>query len=555
MQIAVVESVTKTIGSLALAYPYLRRLQVAETIGRIVTKGQEREVPTGGIIEVLVLNRLALRPSPISKVGDWAKTQAVKEVYGLAEEALNDDRIGRALDDIHSHRADLWAAIVVQGAKQFGIRLDQLHSDVTRLAFEGEYDQTEATTADGDGKVLPKINYGYAGKEDPTRKQLTLSLSISADGAMPTWYEVADGNAADVRAYLVHLQAVRKHLKLDHPLVVGDSKLISRENMLEFCRVGARFIGPSSLKEADREVLLSLWAAGKPFERLDLPTPDQPPSAGRYWGLETSEMLDDPEKGKCYRLRRLFIQSLDDRKAARHQRAKDLVKARRKLREIRQRLSRPVYRDRSLLDRKVAEAVAKVARHLKVEIVQKGKGWDVRWKLDHNQLRVDACFDGIYCLLTNESEEKATMQVVFRGYKDQSKVEGRFRVVKHPPIQVRPLWLHQPRRIESLIFVVMVALYLFALIEREARRVVSETGQVFTGLRPEGRDKLPATAKRLLEVFNSLSLVKQRLQVGSEVVEMLTPTTLTAIQAQVLDRLGLMKPEVYLQPKITPHPS
>jgi hypothetical protein len=29
-QIEVVESVTKTIGSLALAYPYLRRLQVAE---------------------------------------------------------------------------------------------------------------------------------------------------------------------------------------------------------------------------------------------------------------------------------------------------------------------------------------------------------------------------------------------------------------------------------------------------------------------------------------------------------------------------------------------
>jgi hypothetical protein len=32
MQIEVVESVSKTIGSLALAYPYLRRLGVAETI-------------------------------------------------------------------------------------------------------------------------------------------------------------------------------------------------------------------------------------------------------------------------------------------------------------------------------------------------------------------------------------------------------------------------------------------------------------------------------------------------------------------------------------------
>jgi uncharacterized protein with von Willebrand factor type A (vWA) domain len=46
MQIEVVESVTNTIGSLALAYPYLRRLEVAETIASLVIEGTERMVPT-----------------------------------------------------------------------------------------------------------------------------------------------------------------------------------------------------------------------------------------------------------------------------------------------------------------------------------------------------------------------------------------------------------------------------------------------------------------------------------------------------------------------------
>ena len=135
------------------------------------------------------------------------------------------------------------------------------------------------------------------------------------------------------------------------------------------------------------------------------------------------------------------------------------------------------------------------------------------------------------------------------------KVERRFRMVKQPPIQVRPVWLHQPQRIESLVFVVMVALFVFALIEREARRVVKESGQVFTGLRPEGRDKLPVTAGRLFEAFAPLSLVKQRMRVAGEVIDVLTPATLSPIQAQVLDRLGLMKPVSYLQPTITPHPT
>ena len=134
-------------------------------------------------------------------------------------------------------------------------------------------------------------------------------------------------------------------------------------------------------------------------------------------------------------------------------------------------------------------------------------------------------------------------------------IEQRFRVTKHPPLQVRPIWLHQPKRIASLIFVELVALFLFALIERAARRVVQASGQVFTGLRAEGRDHLPVTARALLDVFAPLGLIQQRLRVGAEVLTVSTPTTLTTIQAQILDRLDLLKPEAYLQPTITSHPA
>jgi hypothetical protein len=114
-------------------------LQVAESIDALVTAGKERQVPTGPLIEVLILNRLTLHPVPISQLGAWAQTQAIEEVYGLAPAALNDDRIGRALDEMHPHLSDLWAALVLQGTQAYGVRLDQLHSDVTRVAVEGAY--------------------------------------------------------------------------------------------------------------------------------------------------------------------------------------------------------------------------------------------------------------------------------------------------------------------------------------------------------------------------------------------------------------------------------
>lgn len=560
MLIEVIESVTKTIGTLALAYPYLRRLEVAETIDAITIKGKEREVPTGQVIETLILNRLSLRPTPISRVEDWARGQAVEEVYGFTGEALNDDRIGRALDEIHPHLMDLWASLVVKGAQSYHLRLDQLHSDVTRLAFEGDYDGVPAATETG--QVLPRINHGFTGKEDPSRKQVTLSLSVAADGGVPAWFRVADGNASDNRAYPAHLAAVRERLHLDKPLVVGDSKLITRPNMLAFCRVGARFIGPTGLTEIDRTLLLNLWQRGEPMHQLEeVPEEEAARRKGkgvpicRYWGLEAGEPLLDGDRGTSYPLRRLFVQSLDDRKAARHQRARDLARAHRELWILKGRLGRPAYRDRALLERKVTEALTKVKHYLRAEIVDTGNGLDLRWQLNRERLRGEARFDGIYCVLTNQTHAEATLQGVFLAYKGQSKVEGRFRVVKHPPIQVRPIWLHQPRRIESLIFVVMVALFLFALIEREARRVVEESGEVFTGLRPEGRDKLPVTAERLFEVFAPLNLVRQRLKVGDEAAEVITPATLTPIQAQILDRLKLMKPELYLQPTVSPYPA
>ena len=201
------------------------------------------------------------------------------------------------------------------------------------------------------------------------------------------------------------------------------------------------------------------------------------------------------------------------------------------------------------------QSSAKVRAFVPVEVVELPQGFDVRWRLDHHRLREAALFDGIYCLLTNWPLAEADLRTVFHAYKEQIQVEQRFRVTKHPPLQVRPVWLQQPTRIASLLFVVMVALFLFALIEREARRVVQASAQVFTGLRAEGRDHLPVTARVLLEAFAPLSLIQQRLRVGADLVTVSTPTTLTAIQAQILDRLDLMTPKAYLQPTITPHPT
>ena len=132
---------------------------------------------------------------------------------------------------------------------------------------------------------------GYTGKEDPSRKQVTLSLSVAADGALPAWYQVGDGNAADTQTYLRHLTAVQEYLDVQQPLVVGDSKLISGPNILGFCRARARFLGPTRLKPADRTRLRQLWAAGEPLHRLDRPPARPAGRAGAVLGVGVRRRL------------------------------------------------------------------------------------------------------------------------------------------------------------------------------------------------------------------------------------------------------------------------
>jgi hypothetical protein len=257
---------------------------------------------------------------------------------------------------------------------------------------------------------VARITPGFTGQEDPSRQQVTLSLSVAADGAIPAWYGVADGNAADTRAYLAPLAALRAALHLERPLVMGDSKLMTRANPLGFCRVGAHFIGPTSLTEAERAAVRAHWAADEVWHRLDPLAAGMKPTAGRYWGREQSEPLVDPERATTYDLRRLFVHSLDERRAARHQRAKDLARARRALWTLQHRLGRPAYRDRATVQRKVAEAVARVRPLLQVTISPTPGGVDGRWHLHQAQLREEAQFDGLYGLLTNLAAAAAPLR-------------------------------------------------------------------------------------------------------------------------------------------------
>ena len=90
-------SVEKVLGALPVVAEFCRRLDLAGIVDRACPVRDLAVLTHGQVIEALVANRLT-SPQPLWRVEDWARAWAVDEVFDIGADALNDDRIGRALD-------------------------------------------------------------------------------------------------------------------------------------------------------------------------------------------------------------------------------------------------------------------------------------------------------------------------------------------------------------------------------------------------------------------------------------------------------------------------
>src|SRR3954467_2146794 len=93
---------------------------------------------------------------------------------------------------------------------------------------------------------------------------------------------------------------------------------------------------------------------------------------------------------------------------------------------------------------------------------------------------------------------------VLRTYKEQGAVERRFHHLKGPPA-VAPMSLKKPERIGGLLCILIWALMVLALMERQARRELK--GEPLYGLYPEGRPSAAPTGPALIEGLSGLGVV------------------------------------------------
>lgn len=154
------------------------------------------------------------------------------------------------------------------------------------------------------------------------------------------------------------------------------------------------------------------------------------------------------------------------------------------------------------------------------------------WQIDEAALARLKELEGAFVLKTNLSKKKQPLATVLATYRGQSKVEKRFHDLKGP-LAVTPMFLENPKRIAGLLLILMWALTVIALLERQVRKNLK--GQPMYGLYPENRPSPAPTGTRLLQAFETLSIVVIRDRSGPQRVL----GQFSAIQREILKLLDL----------------
>jgi transposase len=455
----------------------------------------------------VVIRNLVMRHGPVYALGEWASRYDPGTV-GLAVDdvaLLNDDRIGRMLARLFdADRASLLTRLVLDAVATFDIDLSRLHNDSTSLKLSGAYEQADGR--ERGGKPTPAAAHGSSKDHRPDLKQLVWILTVTADGAVPIAFRVADGNTADVATHIATWDTLVELTGRSDFLYVADSKLASFDNVAHIHTRGGRLLSvlPASRKEDGvfRDWVVTNrpdWVeiARRPTRDLEHPEDvvsayeDHLPSADGHriiWIHSTAKTRRDATRRHQAIAKAIAaIDALNVRLASPRCRIKTAVAAETEAREAIAELNATRW-VRVHVETDTIETFRQAKRgrpgpntaYKKIVTTR----LRVRFAVAETAVTHDAASDGMWPLITNDRD--LTPAEAFAAYRWQPNLEKRHAQLKGTQL-VAPMWLRDPARIEGLLTCHFIAMLTSALIERTIRHAMAEQGLTELSLYPEDR--------------------------------------------------------------------
>jgi len=543
----VTEYQTVEIGAAYLVKSILQRLGVEAAIDQELQYQPDIATTYGRLAQVVIFNRMSLNPQPLYQLADWVTRHGLDRLLGLEAAWLDDDRLGAMLDGLAAHQVAIWSTIIGHAVREFKPDLEWLHSDTTSVYFEGRYEDDEG--APKSAKHAPVLVKGYNKDGKPQNVQFVLSLITSK--RVPLWYQPWDGNQSDDGVYLADMMALRATgLLPENVVLIGDRKLCNQAGMVAFCRTNQCFLAAHPWTATAKATWEATWQALQKGEQSWTPVAYVTRNAAhqpveqrtQYRVCEVAHPLVDTDNAKVYPLRWVFCWSSSKAELDARQRNKALTAGAQALQRVQGLLGKYDYKSRQVIEGRLEQALRKAQANRYFNFTLHGtdedQAWQLRWERCAEIISQAERFDGVALLCTTVPAERLSAGAVMSKYKEQVTVEQTIDFIKSP-VQIRPMWLHSPRRLAGLTLLIMIAVLVAALLEYQIRRQLAQTGQLLNGLMPENRDNPYPTAAKLLKAFQDYALVIVRHADGHEDIHF---PKLRPVQQQIWDMMGLSPP-------------
>jgi len=172
---------------LGLVAGIMDRMKLVETVDHQVGPRPNEKVSTGVALKAAVLNALGFVAAPLYLFGHFFQGKPTELLLGkgITPDLLNDDRMGRMLDDLFEAGVTEVFLGIAQAARQaFPIPVQALHVDSTSFHAHGVYGSgEEGQTVDaGDEPRAIRLTYGYSRDHRPDLQQWVMNLVCADSG-------------------------------------------------------------------------------------------------------------------------------------------------------------------------------------------------------------------------------------------------------------------------------------------------------------------------------------------------------------------------------------
>lgn len=422
-------------GSVHVGYQFWKRLGLGEILRAL--DFSERAIQLSC---AMTLNRL-IHPSSEHAMPDWIRRTALDDILGVDFDRLADDALYRNLDRLYPNRVAIESALSEGERNLFNLDTTVFFYDLTSTYFEGQ------------AELIGKAKRGYSRDKRPDCKQVVIGLVVGREG-FPLAHEIFSGNVQDRQTLAQMLDLLAERVGLpEGTTVVIDRGMAYAENLQEIQKRKLHYV--IAARQGERDQWLDEFETPEGFEEV-LRKPSPRNSSQKKSVVRVKRR---PRDGETFILCTSSGRVAKDRMIRERQEGRFLVDVRKLQQRIdKKRLVREVAIGEAI--GRLKERYPRVARYHRLSFdAQQRK---LAHEPDLEKKAKAELLDGGYLLRTDRDDLDA--EEAWLMYMTLTRAEAAFRAMKSP-LAERPIFHHLEHRVETHIFLCVLAYHLLVAIE------------------------------------------------------------------------------------------